>query len=271
MSASIPIIEAKNVSKSYGRIAALSDISTSVRAGEVTCVLGDNGAGKSTFIKILAGFHRHDAGELLLDGAPVVFENPRAALDAGIATLYQDLALLPLMSVWRNFFLGREPTRGMPPLRRLDVAKAKKVCLEELRLLGINLKDADQLVGTMSGGERQAVAIARAIHFGARIIILDEPTAALGVKQSGIVLRNVAEARDRGLGIVLITHNPRHAYLVGDRFLVLNLGRSLGEFGRADVTEVELTALMAGGTEFDELRTALRAAPQQAQQAQRLG
>src|SRR5581483_3456953 len=171
------------------------------------------------------------------------FENPRAALDAGIATLYQDLALLPLMSVWRNFFLGREPTRGMPPLRRLDVAKAKKICLEELRLLGINLKDADQLVGTMSGGERQAVAIARAIHFGARIIILDEPTAALGVKQSGIVLRNVAEARDRGLG----------------------------EFGRADVTEVELTALMAGGTEFDELRTALRAAPQQAQQAQRLG
>jgi simple sugar transport system ATP-binding protein len=257
-----PIMEARNVSKSYGRVAALKDISTKVRAGEVTCVLGDNGAGKSSLIKILSGFHRHDSGELLLDGAPVTFENPRAALDAGIATVYQDLALLPLMSVWRNFFLGREPTRGMPPLRYLDVADAKQRCVEELRRLGINLKDPEQLVGTMSGGERQAIAIARAIHFGARIIILDEPTAALGVKQSGIVLRNVIEARDRGLGIVLITHNPRHAFLVGDRFLVLNLGHSLGEFEKGGVTEEELTELMAGGSEFTELRSALAGATQ---------
>jgi simple sugar transport system ATP-binding protein len=257
-----PIIEAKSLSKSYGRIAALTDISTSVHAGEVTCVLGDNGAGKSTFIKILAGFHRHDAGEFLLDGTPVTFETPRDALDAGIATLYQDLALLPLMNVWRNFFLGREPTKGFPPFRRLDVANAKERCMSELRLLGINLKNADQIVSTLSGGERQAVAIARAIYFGARVIILDEPTAALGVKQSGIVLRNVAEARDRGLGLVLITHNPRHAYLVGDRFLVLNLGKSMGEFRKPDITEQELTDLMAGGAEFSELKTELtRAQP----------
>jgi simple sugar transport system ATP-binding protein len=268
--AEAPIIEAKSVSKSYGRVAALTDISTSVRAGEVTCVLGDNGAGKSTFIKILSGFHSHDSGELLLDGSPVAFENPRAALDAGIATLYQDLALLPLMSVWRNFFLGREPTKGFPPFRRLHVSAGKKRCLEELGRLGIKLRDADQIVGTLSGGERQAVAIARAIHFGARLIILDEPTAALGVRQSGIVLRNVAEARDRGLGLVLITHNPRHAYLVGDRFLVLNLGRSLGEFRRADVTEQELTELMAGGSEFEELKAELEEAPQRSQQANRL-
>jgi simple sugar transport system ATP-binding protein len=261
-----PIIEVRSVSKNYGRVAALKNISTSVRAGQVTCVLGDNGAGKSSLIKILAGFHRHDSGELLLDGAPVTFENPRAALDAGIATLYQDLALLPLMSVWRNFFLGREPTRGVAPLRYLDVDDAKNRCVEELRRLGINLKDPDQLVGTMSGGERQAIAIARAIHFGARVIILDEPTAALGVKQSGIVLRNVVEARDRGLGIVLITHNPRHAYLVGDRFLVLNLGQSLGEFDRGNVTEEELTELMAGGSEFAELRTALAVGTPQSRQ-----
>jgi len=252
-----PIIEAKKVSKSYGRIAALTDISTSVHAGEVTCVLGDNGAGKSTFIKILSGFHRHDAGELLLDGEAVTFETPRAALDAGIATLYQDLALLPLMSVWRNFFLGREPTKGFPPFRRLDIAGAKERSMAELSLLGINLKDPEQIVSTLSGGERQAVAIARAIYFGARVIILDEPTAALGVKQSGIVLRNVAEARDRGLGLVLITHNPRHAYLVGDRFLVLNLGKSMGEFRKSDISEQALTDLMAGGSEFAELKTEL--------------
>jgi simple sugar transport system ATP-binding protein len=257
-----PIIQAKQVSKSYGRIAALTDISTSVHAGEVTCVLGDNGAGKSTFIKILSGFHRHDAGELLLDGQPVTFDTPRDALDAGIATLYQDLALLPLMNVWRNFFLGREPTRGFPPFRRLDVASAKERCMAELRQLGINLKTPEQIVSTLSGGERQAVAIARAIYFGARVIILDEPTAALGVKQSGIVLRNVAEARDRGLGLVLITHNPRHAYLVGDRFLVLNLGKSMGEFRKSEITEQELTELMAGGAEFAELKSELaQAAP----------
>src|SRR5581483_7395739 len=156
-------------------------------------------------------------------------------------------------------------TKGFPPFRRLDVATAKDQCLTELRGLGINLKDPEQVVSTLSGGERQAVAIARAIHFGARVIILDEPTAALGVKQSGIVLRNVAEARDRGLGLVLITHNPRHAYLVGDRFLVLNLGKSMGEFRKSDITEQELTDLMAGGREFEELRTALRVAPQGAQ------
>jgi len=260
-SGATPIVEARDISKRYGSVAALTDVSTSVSAGEVTCVLGDNGAGKSTFIKILAGFHRHDSGQLLLDGAPVEFSTPRDALDAGIATLYQDLALLPLMSVWRNFFLGREPTRWAWPLRRLDAATAKKNALEELRRLGINLRSVDQIVGSLSGGERQSVAIARAIHFGARVIILDEPTAALGVKQSAIVLRNVIEARDRGLGLVLITHNPRHAYLVGDRFLVLSLGRSLGEFAKSETSERHLTELMAGGAEFTELQAELEAAP----------
>ncbi|MFC7642483.1 ATP-binding cassette domain-containing protein [Streptosporangium lutulentum] len=190
----------------------------------MTCVLGDNGAGKSTLIKILAGMHAPDSGEYLVDGVPVAFTSPRDALDRGIATLYQDLAMIPLMSVWRNFFLGSEPTLGRGPFRRFDVAGAKRVVREELRSMGIDIRDVDQPVGTLSGGERQSVAIARAVHFGARVLILDEPTSALGVKQAGVVLRYIARARDRGLGVVFITHNPHHAYPIGDRFLLLNRG-----------------------------------------------
>nr|BFE79011.1 hypothetical protein GCM10020093_016120 [Planobispora longispora] len=164
---------------------ALRDVSTRVDAGEVTCVLGDNGAGKSTLIKILAGVHPPDSGEYLVDGAPARFTSPRDALDRGIATVYQDLAMIPLMSVWRNFFLGSEPSRGRGPFRRFDVARAKRTVREELRSMGIDIRDVDQPVGTLSGGERQSVAIARAVYFGARVLILDEPTSALGVKQAG--------------------------------------------------------------------------------------
>jgi simple sugar transport system ATP-binding protein len=248
-----PLLELRDVGKDYGTVVALDGITTTVRAGEVTCVLGDNGAGKSTLIKILSGVHRPDRGEVLLDGAPVAFGAPREALDAGIATVYQDLAMIPLMAIWRNFFLGAEPTRGWGPFRRFDAAQARKVTRGALADMGIDIRDPDQPVGTLSGGERQSVAIARAVHFGARVLILDEPTSALGVKQAGVVLRYVAQARDRGVGVVLITHNPHHAYPVGDRFLVLNRGRSLGSFGKSDVTRDELTRLMAGGAELDQL------------------
>ncbi|WP_405149557.1 ATP-binding cassette domain-containing protein [Sphaerisporangium sp. NBC_01403] len=246
-----PLLEARDVGKVFGSVIALRGVSMLVREGEVACVLGDNGAGKSTLIKILAGVHVQDSGEYLLDGVPVRLGGPREALDRGIATVYQDLAMIPLMSVWRNFFLGSEPVTG--PLRRFDVARAKRVAREELRAMGIDIRDVDQPVGTLSGGERQSVAIARAVYFGARVLILDEPTSALGVRQAGVVLRYIARARDRGLGVVFITHTPHHAFPVGDRFLLLNRGASLGQFDKADITRDELTSLMAGGAELDQL------------------
>lgn len=249
------ILETRGIGKTFGSVLALREVSMGVAAGQVTCVLGDNGAGKSTLIKILAGVHQHDSGELLVDGEPVRFASPREALDRGIATVYQDLAMIPLMSVWRNFFLGSEPAKSFG---RFDVARARKVAREELSAMGIDIRDVDQPVGTLSGGERQSVAIARAVHFGARVLILDEPTSALGVKQAGVVLRYIARARDRGLGVVFITHNPHHAFPVGDRFLLLNRGTSLGEYGKADITREELTSLMAGGAELDQLAHELR-------------
>ena len=256
-----PLLEVSGVSKYFGGVIALRDVSTTVRAGEVTCVLGDNGAGKSTFIKLLSGVHVPDAGELLLDGAPLALASPRDALDRGIATVFQDLAMIPLMSVWRNFFLGSEPTRGRGFLQRFDVAEARETARRELLAMGIDIRDPDQPVGTLSGGERQSVAIARAVHLGARVLILDEPTSALGVKQAGTVLRYIVQARDRGLGVVFITHNPHHAYPVGDRFLLLKRGRSLGDYARDDITLDELTRLMAGGAELDELAHELRRRP----------
>lgn len=250
---STPVIEVRNLGKSYGNVIALTDVSTSVTEGTVTCVLGDNGAGKSTFIKVLAGAHAHTEGELLVDGEPTRFGSPRDALSAGIATVYQDLAVVPLMPVWRNFFLGSEVTKGAGPLKRLDVGFMKKTTRDELAAMGIDLRDVDQPIGTLSGGERQCVAIARAVYFGARVLILDEPTAALGVKQSGVVLRYVAKARDRGLGVVFITHNPHHAYPVGDRFVLLRRGRSMGDFGKDELSLDELTGMMAGGAELADL------------------
>ncbi|MFT4288386.1 ATP-binding cassette domain-containing protein [Nocardioides sp.] len=248
-----PVVEVNTIGKTYGSVIALRDVTTSVRAGEVTCVLGDNGAGKSTFIKILAGAHQHTEGELLIDGRPTHFASPRQALDAGIATVYQDLAVVSLMPVWRNFFLGSEPVRGRGPLRRLDTDFMRRTTKEELAAMGIDLRDVDQPIGTLSGGERQCVAIARAVYFGARVLILDEPTAALGVKQSGVVLKYIAKARERGLAVVFITHNPHHAYPVGDRFLLLRRGRSIGDFPKSELSLEDLTSMMAGGAELESL------------------
>ncbi|MDR7274201.1 ATP-binding cassette domain-containing protein [Catenuloplanes atrovinosus] len=256
-----PLLEIKNVAKTFGTVISLAGVSTTVRAGEVTCVLGDNGAGKSTLIKILSGVHRPDGGELLMNGAPVTLANPRAALDAGIATVYQDLAMVPLMAIWRNFFLGSEPTKGWGPFRRFDRRTAIDITRRELREMGIDIRDPEQPVGTLSGGERQSVAIARAVYFGAKLLILDEPTSALGVKQAGVVLRYIAAARDRGLGVIFITHNPHHAYPIGDRFLLLNRGRSLGDLAKSEISLPELTRLMAGGAELEELAHELERDP----------
>ena len=249
----VPVLEARNVSKYFGRVIALEDVSLSVRAGEVNCLLGDNGAGKSTLIKTVSGVHRPDSGTLLMDGKPVVLESPRDALDRGIATVYQDLAVLPLMSISRNFFVGSEPTAGWGPFKRFDVGAAGRIATEQMLEIGISVRDPGQLVGTLSGGERQTLAIARAEYFGARVLILDEPTSALGVKEAAIVLRHIIRARAKGLAVIFITHNVQHALPVGDRFTILSHGRLAGEFVRGEVGQDELLRLMGGGDELTQL------------------
>ena len=250
-----PVLELDNVGKSYGNVHALRGVNIAVRQGEVTCVLGDNGAGKSTLIKIVAGLHDYTEGTMKINGEVRHFPSPRVAQSIGIATVYQDLALAPLMSVWRNFFLANEIRKG--PF--LDIPTMKLICGEELTKMGIIIPDLDRPVGGLSGGQRQCVAIARAIYFGARVVILDEPTAALGVKQSGVVLKYIVKARDAGLGVIFITHNPHHAYLVGNHFVILKLGRVVLDAHRDELTLERLTAEMAGGQELAELSHELRA------------
>ena len=244
-----PVLELVDCGKSYGNVHALRGVNINVRQGEVTCVLGDNGAGKSTLIKIVAGLHDYTEGTMKINGIVRRFNSPRVAQTLGIATVYQDLALAPLMAVWRNFFLGNEIRKGL----FLDIDEMKRVCGEELTKMGIVIPDLDRPVGSLSGGQRQVIAIARAIYFGARVIILDEPTAALGVKQSGVVLKYIVKARDAGLGVIFITHNPHHAYLVGNHFIILKLGKRVLDKKRSEVTLEELTAEMAGGRELAEL------------------
>ena len=250
-----PIIQLTGVGKSYGNISALKDVSLSVRQGEVTCILGDNGAGKSTLISIIAGLITHDTGTYAVDGKAMHFGSPRQALDLGISAVYQTLALVPLLSVWRNFYLGSELMIGTAPFKRLDVAQMRATAGEELARMGINIPDLEQPIGTLSGGQRQVVAIARAVHFGARVLILDEPTAALGVTQSGIVLRFIATAaRDQGVGVIFITHNPHHAYMVGDHFMVLARGEVETDTARANLSLEDLMFHMAGGAGLNALQ-----------------
>jgi len=251
--ADAPLLEVRDVAKYFGSVNALQHISLKVYAGEVTCVLGDNGAGKSTLIKILSGVFQPDEGEFLIEGQPMTLAGPREARAQGIATVFQDLATVPLMSLWRNFFLGQEPTVGWGPLRRLDAGKARETMRDELLKMGIDVRDPNQNVGTLSGGERQALAIARAVYFGARVLILDEPTSALGVRQSGIVLKYIVQAREMGKGVIFITHNPHHAYPVGDRFYLLKRGQLMASVLKSETTIEGLTEMMAGGAELAQL------------------
>src|SRR5258708_17769866 len=232
----VPLLQVQDVSKYFGSVIALKGRSMNVGACEVMCLLGDNGAGKSTLIKILSGVHRPSTGHYLIEGKEVNFSSPRDALNAGIATVFQDLAMIPLMGISRNFFLGSEPTKGWGPFRRFDVQYANRVTREELAKMGIHIRDTGQPVGTLSGGERQSVAIARAVYFGAKVLILDEPTAALGVKEAGIVLRYIAPAPPPALGAIFITHNPHHAYPIGDYFTLLNPGRSMRPFPQSTIS-----------------------------------
>lgn len=252
-----PIIELKGIDKVFGKVTALQDISFKLFPGEVHCLLGDNGAGKSTLIKILSGVHKPTRGEYRFANRPVELESPRQALDLGIATVFQDLAMLPLMSITRNFFLGREPKKRLGPVEVFDSQSAGKTTTEELRKIGIKLRDSDQAVGTLSGGERQAVAIARAVYFGAKVLILDEPTSALGVKEAAVVLKYIVQAKSNGVGVIFITHNVHHAWAVGDTFTVLNRGKSYGTMRKQDTHREHLLGLMAGGEELEALAVEL--------------
>ncbi|WP_341233502.1 ATP-binding cassette domain-containing protein [uncultured Sulfitobacter sp.] len=252
-----PIIHMENIEKHFGNIIALAGVSFDVVPGECHCLLGDNGAGKSTFIKTMSGVHKPTKGSITLDGKPMNFDSPRDAMEAGIATVFQDLAMIPLMSVTRNFFMGREPTTGRGLFKRMDIKTANEICVESMRDMGINLRGPDQAVGTLSGGERQTVAIARAVHFGAKVLILDEPTSALGVRQTSNVLATIDRVRKQGVGVVFITHNVRHSMAVGDRFTVLNRGKTLGTAARGEITAEELQDLMAGGQELASLEGSL--------------
>ncbi len=252
-----PIIEMRGIEKHFGSVIALAGVSVDVYPGECHCLLGDNGAGKSTFIKTMSGVHKPTRGEILFEGRQMHFEDPRDAIAAGIATVYQDLAMIPLMSVSRNFFMGNEPTRKIAGIPFFDRALADRVTMEEMRQMGINLRGPDQAVGTLSGGERQTVAIARAVHFGAKVLILDEPTSALGVRQTANVLSTIDKVRKQDIAVVFITHNVRHAMAVGDRFTVLNRGMTLGTAQRGQIQPEELQDMMAGGQELVALEGSL--------------
>lgn len=252
-----PIIEMKNIEKHFGSVIALAGVSVEFYPGECHCLLGDNGAGKSTFIKTMSGVHKPTKGEILFENKPMQFADPRDAITAGIATVYQDLAMIPLMSVSRNFFMGNEPLKKIGPMNFFDHDFANSVTMQEMKKMGINLRGPDQAVGTLSGGERQTVAIARAVHFGAKILILDEPTSALGVRQTANVLATIDKVRKQGIAVVFITHNVRHAMAVGDRFTVLNRGTTLGTAQRGQITPEELQDMMAGGQELVALEGSL--------------
>ncbi|MGB0844689.1 MAG: ATP-binding cassette domain-containing protein [Alphaproteobacteria bacterium] len=251
------LIEISEISKYFGSVIALEGVSLNLKPGEVHCLLGDNGAGKSTLIKTLAGVHKPSKGVYKVEGKPVVFGSPRQAMDLGIATVYQDLSMISLMSITRNFFMGREITKGIWPFKWFDVKRANTIARDEMKNIGIDVREPEQAAGTLSGGERQSLAIARAVYFGAKVLILDEPTSALGVAQTSQVLRYMAKLRREGLGIVFITHNVRHAYAVGDRFTILQRGRTLGTFHKADRSREEIEEMMAGGKEIADLATEL--------------
>ncbi|MGB9790453.1 ATP-binding cassette domain-containing protein [Thermotoga caldifontis] len=239
------LVEMKNIWKSFGRVVALKGVDFAVGHTEVVGLLGDNGAGKSTLVKVLVGYYQPDKGEIYFEGRPVKFNSPRDAREHGIETVYQDLALVNLMPLWRNFFLGREIVRGFGPFRYLDKKKMRKIAREALSDIGISVRSVDDTVAFLSGGERQAVAIARAYHFGAKLLILDEPTAALSVGETKRVLEHILEAKKRGISVVLISHNIYHVYEVADRLVILERGEKIGDYKREEVTPKQVMELIA--------------------------
>ena len=253
-----PLIETRELVKKFGSFTALNGVSLKVYPGEVHALLGDNGAGKSTLIKTLSGVHPLTSGSIYVEGKKVNFASPRDASEAGIGTVYQDLALNALTSVTRNFFLGRELTRGPRPFGLMKMAEMASIATEEMAKIGISIADPEQAVGTLSGGQRQTLAIARAIYFGAKVLILDEPTSALGQKQQMEVLKTVRRVQQLGdIAIILITHNEIHARLIADRFTFLSLGEVIGSGTSSDLAGDDIKRLMAGGAEIGDLANEL--------------
>jgi simple sugar transport system ATP-binding protein len=250
----VPLVEVRDIAKNFGRIQALNRVSFSLPRAEVLALLGDNGAGKSTMIKILTGLFQPDRGEMRWEGEPVSFSSPRDAYDIGVATVYQDLAIVDLMSIYRNVFLGREKAiaKGFGPFRFIDRKKAHADARQAISDIGIDIRDPDEVIARMSGGERQSIAIARAAYFNPKLLILDEPTSALSLRQTDRVLKSVEEARNKGISIVFITHNVHHVFPVADRYVVLWHGESIAEFNRGDHTKEEISELIVEGKPMAE-------------------
>ena len=250
------VLEARGLVKRYGRVVALDHADFELRAGEILAVIGDNGAGKSTMIKAISGAVVPDEGEVLLDGRPVSFRSPMQAREAGIETVYQNLALSPALSIADNMFLGREirKEKGLGKLlRTLDRKKMESLAREKLSELGLmTIQNISQAVETLSGGQRQGVAVARAAAFGSKVIIMDEPTAALGVKESRRVLELIQDVRSRGIPIVLISHNMPHVFEVADRIHVHRLGARLCTIRPGDHSMSDAVAFMTGAAEPPE-------------------
>jgi simple sugar transport system ATP-binding protein len=241
-----PLVEMENISKNFGKVEALKRVNFTVNRQEIVGLLGDNGAGKTTLIKILVGIHSPDKGEINFDGEKVSFASPKEARAKGIETVYQDLALVELMSILRNFFLGRELIRkGWP--KALDMKQMDGICSKVLTDIGVHVRSTGEPVSHLSGGERQSISIARAIHFGAKLLILDEPTAALSIKESNKVLDYMREVRERGLSVIFISHNVHHVFSVADRFTIIERGEKLGDFRKEEVSHEQVSHMIATG------------------------
>jgi fructose transport system ATP-binding protein len=251
-----PVLEARGIVKTFGRVVGLDGVDLQLYPGEVLAVIGDNGAGKSTLIKCLTGAYVPDAGEILLDGHPVVFKRPQDAREAGIETVYQTLAVAPALDITSNLYLGREFRRKGPlgsVLRMLDKGGMKAAAGKSMADLGIGtIQNMSQAVETLSGGQRQAVAVARSAAFATKLVILDEPTAALGVRETGQVLKLIEEVKNRGLPVVLISHNMPNVFEVADRIHIQRLGRSVGVITPKSHTMSEAVAIMTGATTLAE-------------------
>lgn len=242
-----PILQVQSVSKRFGGVHALEDVSLDLYPGEVLALAGDNGAGKSTLIKVISGVHHPDEGKICYNGVEVTFENPQKAREQGIETIYQDLALADNLDVGANVFLGREPLKRVLGLPVLDRKKMRTEAADALRVLDIRINRFDLPLRSMSGGQRQAVAIGRAIHWKARVLIMDEPTAALGVPEQRKVIALIKSLKQSGVGVIFISHNLIDIFAVSDRIVVLRRGKKVGETATQATNSDEIVRWMVGG------------------------
>jgi ABC-type sugar transport system ATPase subunit len=241
------IVETRNICKRFGKVEALDNVTLQLKENEILALLGDNGAGKSTLIKILAGALKKDSGDILVEGEKIEIEDPMHAKNLGIEVVYQDLALINCLNVYQNLFLAREIKKKFGFIKVLNKKAMEKQSGEKLAELGVNVKNLRAWVSKLSGGQRQSIAVAKAASFGKKIVILDEPTAALGVKESKHVLEIVKKLKVQGASIIIITHNMEHAFTVADRFFVLRLGRKVGVKEKSETNIDEIVKMITGG------------------------